>query len=123
MISNPGSKIKKKIYLKKETNNKYRSSIGKNKREREENTRLRLALKKGQQTNRISKQKNRISKHFFQTIAKNIKVTFKMLLSSHFYISLSKKKKKIRETPKIKFKLLLNFALKVVEKSNGKSDF
>lgn len=75
-------------------NNKYRSSIGKNKREREENTRLRLALKKG-----VTKKS--YFETFFQTIAKNIKVTFKMLLSSHFYISLSKKKKKYEKLLKL----------------------
>lgn len=117
MISNPGSKIKKKDLFKKKTNNKYRSSIGKNKREREENIRLRLALKKG-----VTK------KSYFETFFSNYSKKYQshfqnVALKPLLYFALKKKKKKIRETPKIKFKLLLNFALKVVEKSNGKSDF
>lgn len=95
MISNPGSKIKKKDLFKKKTNNKYRSSIGKNKREREENIRLRLALKKG-----VTK------KSYFETFFSNYSKKYQshfqnVALKPLLYFALKKKKKKYEKLLKL----------------------
>lgn len=76
-------------------NNKYRFSIGKNKREREENTRLRLALKKG-----VTK------KSYFETFFSNYSKKYQshfqnVALKPLLYFALKKKKKKYEKLLKL----------------------